>query len=239
VPFEESRLARILGLLAGRGEARLTTQLCDVSAEVMDMTGAGIMLMAGDSLRGAVCCSDDTSRSLSDLQALLGEGPGIDAEASGRPVFEPDLEGSDETRWFAFTPAAVDAGARAVFSYPLRVGAARLGSLDLYRDQPGSLDADQLRDATVMADVAARAVLLMQAGAPPGRLSADLEEGADLQLVVHQASGMVAVQLGVSLGEALVRLRAYAYGHECRLRDVAADVVDRRLRFDRDRDGNE
>jgi hypothetical protein len=33
---------------------------------------------------------------------------------------------------------------------------------------------------------------------------------------------------------ALVRLRAYAYAHDRRLRDVAADVVARRLRFEPD-----
>jgi hypothetical protein len=35
---------------------------------------------------------------------------------------------------------------------------------------------------------------------------------------------------------ALGRLRAYAYAHDRRLRDVAADVVARRLRFHPDTD---
>jgi hypothetical protein len=37
---------------------------------------------------------------------------------------------------------------------------------------------------------------------------------------------------------ALIRLRAYAYAHDRRLRDVASDVVARRLRFDPDPDGD-
>jgi hypothetical protein len=45
---------------------------------------------------------------------------------------------------------------------------------------------------------------------------------------------MVAAQLDVSLAEALVRLRAHAFGHDRRLTDVAQDVVARKLRF---RDG--
>jgi hypothetical protein len=63
-------------------------------------------------------------------------------------------------------------------------------------------------------------------------LSIELEAGADFQYVVHQASGMIAVQLGVGVGEALVRLRAYAFANDRRLTEVAADVVGRRLRFD-------
>jgi hypothetical protein len=48
---------------------------------------------------------------------------------------------------------------------------------------------------------------------------------------VHQATGMLIVQLGVDAATALVRLRAYAYAHDRRLSEVAGDVVARRLRF--------
>jgi hypothetical protein len=82
-----------------------------------------------------------------------------------------------------------------------------------------------------MADIAAQSILALQAEAPPGQLAAELEVGADLHLVVHQASGMVSAQLGVGVGEALVRLRAYAFGHDLPLTEVARRVVDRALRF--------
>ncbi|HVM66008.1 MAG TPA: ANTAR domain-containing protein, partial [Acidimicrobiales bacterium] len=73
----------------------------------------------------------------------------------------------------------------------------------------------------------------------PGRLAAELEAGADFHYVVHQAAGMVAGQLGVSVGQALVRLRAYAFGSDRALRLVAEDVVDRTLRFDPGSDDEE
>jgi hypothetical protein len=111
------------------------------------------------------------------------------------------------------------------------VGAVRLGALNLYRDRPGPLTNEQYCDALALASVAARAVLAMQAGAPPGVLAAEFAQGANLRFVVHQASGMVAVQLGSSLGEAMVRLRAYAFANERLLDDVAAAVVRRELRF--------
>ena len=106
------------------------------------------------------------------------------------------------------------------------------GALNLYRDRPGPLNDEQHADALVMADVAAQAVLLLQADAPPGKLAAELEAGADFQYVVHQAAGMVAVQLDVSVGHALIRLRAYAFGNDRPLAEVARDVVARTLRFD-------
>ncbi len=83
-----------------------------------------------------------------------------------------------------------------------------------------------------MADLTAQTVLMMQADASPGVVSSELEAGANFQIVVHQAAGMVAVQLGTPVGEALVRLRAHAFANERSLTDVARDVVARELRFD-------
>lgn len=209
-----------------------TARLCRVCAEITTMTGAGIMLMDGDVPRGSLCTTDDVSALIERLQYDLGEGPCIDAYEFDRPVLEPDLADPVSPRWIAFTRPALAAGVRAVFGFPLRVGAVHLGALNLYRDRPGPLDAEQHADATVMADIAAQAVLLLQAGAPPGTLAAELEAGADFQYVVHQAAGMVAVQLNVTIGHALIRLRAHAFGNDRPLAEVAREVVTRELRFD-------
>jgi hypothetical protein len=179
-----------------------------------------------------VCTSDEVSALIEQLQDMLGEGPCVDAYHHDRPVLEPDLQHPKIHRWPAFSGPALDAGARAVFAFPLRIGAVRLGALNLYCQRTAPLTDDQHADALVMADVAAQALVLLQANAPLGRLAAALEEGADFQYVVHQAAGMVAVQLGVGVGEALVRLRAYAFGNNRRLPEVAKAVVAKRLRFD-------
>lgn len=227
------RRLRILALLVGPEAPELETKrLCEVCAEVTEMTGAGVMLMSGDVPRGPVCTSNQVSDRIEELQHQLGEGPSVDAYHHDRPVFEPDLANPRTPRWLAFTGPAIDAGVRAIFGFPLQVGAVRLGALNLYRDQPGPLTADQHADALVMADVAAQALLVMQADAPPGQVAASLEAGADFHYVAHQASGMVAAQLEVTVGQALTRLRAYAFGNDRTVNDVARDVVARRLRFD-------
>lgn len=196
------------------------------------MSGAGIMLMSGDVPHGSVCTSDNVSAVIEELQYALGEGPCVDAYRQGRPVFEADLAHPATPRWLAFAGPAVAAGAQAVFGFPLQVGAVRLGALNLYCDRPGSLNDEQHANALVMADVAAQAVVLLQAGAPPGKLAAELEAGADFHYVVHQAAGMIAAQLNIGVGQALVRLRAYAFGNDRRLAEVAEEVVARTLRFD-------
>jgi len=228
----DDRCLRILARLAPDigGEPK-STRLCDVGAEVTGMSGAGIMLMSGDTPRGSICSSNDVSALIEELQFSFGEGPCVDAYSHDRVVLEPNLSTPVEQRWLAFTTAALDAGVRAVFGFPLRVGAIRLGALNLYSDQAGPLTDDQHADALVMADIAAESVLAIQAGAPSGQLAPQLAAGGSFANIVHQASGMVAVQLDVSVRIALSRLRAYAFGNSQSLADVARNVVARRLQF--------
>ncbi|HUS20688.1 MAG TPA: GAF and ANTAR domain-containing protein [Aeromicrobium sp.] len=223
---------RLLALLLGPGGDVETKRLCDVCADVVGVTGAGIMLMSADIPRGSICTTDSVSALIEQLQFDLGEGPCIDAYCHDRPVLEPDLANPATPRWIAFSGPAAAAGARAVFGFPLQVGAARLGSLNLYRDRPGPLSDDQHADALLMADITAQALLLLQAEAPVGTVAAELEANAEFRYVVHQASGMVAAQLQITVGQAMVRLRAYAFGNDRPLTEVASDVVGRRLRFD-------
>lgn len=225
------RLELLERVLGGRSEFE-TRRLCGVCAEVTGATGAGIMLMSGDIPRGSVCTSDEVSALIEQLQYDLCEGPCVDAYTLERPVLEPDLVHPRSPRWPAFTDAAIAAGVRAMFGFPLQVGAIRLGALNLYADTPRPLTDVQHADALLLAGITAQAVLLLQADAPAGTLAAELEANANFQHVVHQASGMVAAQLDVSVGQALVRLRAHAFGNGRNLTDVARDVVDRRLRFD-------
>ena len=227
------RLLRILAKLSSESATEPEpARLCEICADVSLMTGAGITLMTADTQQGSVCSSNDVSALIEELQFTLGEGPSVDVHLEDRPVLEADLADPAVPRWLAFAPPAVAAGARAVFGFPLRVGGARLGALNLYRDRPGPMSDEQYADSLVLAGVAARAVLAMQAHGPPAALSTELEEGANFRFVVHQASGMVAEQSGVSVGEALARLRAYAFGHNVLLTEVAEAIVARTLRFD-------
>src|SRR3954454_9224966 len=223
-------------LVAPDATAFHTSRLCAVCAEITGLTGAGIMLMSGDVARGSLCTSDAVSAVIEQLQFDLGEGPCVDAYRDDRPVLEPDLADPGRVRWPAFTEPALAAGVRAVFGFPMQVGAARFGALNLYRDTPGKLTDEQHADALAMSSVASEIVLLLQAGAAPGKLAAELEAGADFQYVVHQAAGMIAAQLDVPVAEAFIRLRSYAFGNERRVVSVAEDVVNRVLRF---HDGDE
>ena len=226
------RQRRILAALSIGGAGASSARLCDASVDLVGVTGCGVMLMSGDMPRGSLCATDEVSHLIEDLQFELGEGPCVEACELDRVVLEPDLADPVVPRWFAFTPPAVQAGARALFAFPMRVGTVRLGAMNLYRDRPGPLSDDQHADALVMADVAAQWVLDVQATAAPEAVAEALERGADFHLAVHNAAGMVSVQLDISVTEALVRLRAYAFATGRLLGDIADEVVARRLRIE-------
>ena len=49
--------------------------------------------------------------------------------------------------------------------------------------------------------------------------------------MVHNAAGIVSVQQAISVTEALIRLRAFAFSSGRLLAEVAQDVVDHKLRL--------
>ncbi len=110
------------------------------------------------------------------------------------------------------------------------MGAIRVGVLDLYRDRPGPLDPEQLREARHHADAATALVLHLQSVAPTDALGATLVV-ADDRAEVHQATGVVSVQAGVTLPQALVLLRARAYAEDRPVWDLARAVLARTVNF--------
>lgn len=229
---ERQRWADSLAAITG-DKASQPRRICQLCVDFLDISGGGISIVTAAGNRGVVCATDDISACIEDLQFTLGEGPCVDAVHSGAPVLVPELDelvGVGPDRWPAFLQAATAAGVRASFAFPLRVGVPRVGVLDLYRDRPGELTAGQLGAALTAADVAA--VALIDLDTFPGT-SFDVEPaaGSTFDPQVHQATGMVQVQLGISTAEAFLALRARAFADGRPLAEIATDVVQRRLRL--------
>lgn len=214
--------------------AGLLSRLCSAAVESLDVFGAGVSMMTGDGVRGICAASDPHSETLEELQFTLGEGPCVDAYSSRRPVLVPVLADGAMTRWPVYAPTAHAKGVRAVFAFPLQVGAARLGVLDVFRDRTGDLTSAQIAQAVLLTEVAVAALLDQHERASEGSSPEYLDEGIEHRAELFQAQGMVMVQLGVGINAAIARMRAYAYAENRRVSDVARDIVARRLHFDPD-----
>lgn len=207
-------------------------RVCSATADALSARGAGIGVLGHDGQRFTAIGSDPVSEKLEDVQFLLGEGPCTEAVARRRPVLVPDLDTAAARRWPGYVPAMREHDIRAVFAFPLQVGAGCLGALDVFRSAPGSLTPQQLRRALLFADTAMSILLDAQ-----DKAEDDTVGGFEDQIVhdatLFQAQGMVMAQLGVSITEAMVRIRAHTFAENLNVLDVATDIVHGRLRLDR------
>ena len=228
------RLIQILELMAQwKRDGREPNTLCATAAEIIGVKGASIVLVSsGGKLHLPV--RELSHLNQADRDRVDGWGGTVRRRmryqqlcGCARPPRHPrrTLAGLR-----ANSPAS--AGARAVFGFPIRIGAFRLGALCLHHDRPGTLTDVQTSDSHLMASVVSRAVLAMQSGAPPDMIAAELEQEATLDFAVHQAAGMVAVQGSMSIGDALSTLRAHAFATNAPTSVVARRVIARETHLD-------
>lgn len=224
-------LSGIVSALSALPGDQVETHLCGACCELLSVSGAAVTVTA-DGVPGLLCSSDATAAGLEDLQATLGEGPSVDARHLGMPVGEPRLAAPRHPRWLAFLEPAAAGGAAAIFAFPMRVGAVQVGVLTLYQRDCGALSEDQHSAALLIADVLTHTILAIQAKAPPGVVADTLRLFTGHGAEVHQAAGMIAARLEMSVGKALVVLRARAYGADRTLADTAREIVAGRLSID-------
>jgi hypothetical protein len=218
-----TRVAEILRMAWGEtvDGVDLVASLAALCVRSLPVSGVGVALMTDQGPAGTVTATDGAAKELEELQFTLGEGPCVDASRTGRPVLQPDLAATAPLRWPGFAGGALQAGVRAVFAFPLRVGAIRVGVLDLYRDRPGALSPGELSETLSFADAVTLVLLDAQSASAAAGPFPVLDDRAE----VHQATGVVSVQAAVGLAEALVLLRARAFADQQPLGELARDVL--------------
>jgi hypothetical protein len=232
---EDDRRARVMAAVTGpdstAGAGELAERLCRFAVDEMALSGCAVVLISEAESASVLAGAGRHARTVTGLQMELGEGPCLQAHASGNPVLLPDLAAEPANRWPAFAAAALAAGVHAEFSLPLIAGPGGIGTFDLCRDRPGMLSDEHLADALVAADIARDAVLYQPAAGGPGLAELLAAAGAD-RIVIHQATGMIAARLDDTVANALARLRGAAFASGRPVYDIARDVVERRVRFD-------
>ena len=229
-------LEKAVGSATGGGSS--ADRLCVACVAVLPIDGAALSITHDSSTRGTFGASGDLSRRLDELQFTYGEGPCLDTVRDGLPVLVPDLRDPTETRWPAYSAAALDLGVRAVYALPVAVDSAQGAALDLYRLTPGSMSSADLAGGLHAAELAALPLFALLAD----EVDWAAGEGADgwsapafLQRVeVYQATGMIMGQLAVGPAEALLRLRGYAYSKGMTATEVAWQIIERRLTLEPD-----
>jgi len=203
----------------------LLTTLSDRCLEVLDVSAAGIMLVAPEGDLRVMTSSSEVMRVVELFELQSQEGPCLDCYRTGRPVVNQDLSVVN-SRWPRFAPVALEAGYRAADAIPLRLRSNIIGALNLFRSEPGSLTEDDVVVAQALADVATIAILQHRASEQAQVVNDQLNQALNSRIIIEQAKGMIAEQGGLDMQEAFSRLRRHARSSNLRLVDVATEVVE-------------
>jgi hypothetical protein len=206
------------------------TSLCSPFLVVLPVEGAAVSTLGAPIGSETVCATDAQAARLDEVQFDLGEGPCWEAKFTRRPVLTADMRGDSHDAWPVFAEAISNDDIGALYTFPLLVGPLSFGAVDLYSRSAGRLNESQIAYATGLAENAARQVLQWALSVRETHTEdADDTQSEYSRRVVHQATGMVIAQLDVSAADALLILRGHAFAHARPVREIAVDLVERRL----------
>lgn len=190
---------------------------------IVDVAGAGIMLRDDAGNLRFTSTSDARLAALESLQIELGEGPCLLACEEGRVVIARDLRADD--RFPLFGPKAVAAGMAAVYSFPMAIDGQIIGAANLYRDEPGELDAAQIEIGQTLAHVATTYLLHARDLEQRELITSQLQQALNSRAVIEQAKGFVAHALGCTVTEAFELIRRYARNHQAKVRVASERLI--------------
>jgi GAF domain-containing protein len=202
----------------------LLTLLTDRCVEVLDVSAAGLMLVAPEGDLRVVASSSEEMRVVELFELQSEEGPCPDCYRTGEPVLNQNLA-TDNGRWPRFAPFALEAGFRSVHALPMRLRGVTIGALNLFRADEGPLEEADVVAAQALADVATIAILQHRAVIQTHIVNEQLNHALNSRIMIEQAKGMLAERVGLDMQDAFWWLRNHARNHNLLLVDVAQSVI--------------
>lgn len=202
------------------GTAALLQRLCRAAADGLSLPGGALHLVNNDGAPGLAASSDAVTARVADLTFTTGDGPSTEAIRLRRPVLVADVADGPR-RWPGFTQVARENGVRAFFCFPIQLGGLVLGVLQLHDVEPHPLSAGDVELAVSFTRLAADTLLGERAAGADRTWDTLLDHRAE----IHQAQGMVMVDLGIDLAEALLRMRAHAFSQGLAMIDLARAII--------------
>ena len=215
-------------LVDGYDVVELLVRLTARSAELLDVASAGLLLADPRGGLHLAAASSERTHDLEMLQLQADEGPCLDCYHTGQAVIVPDLT-AERQRWPQFTAAAAELGYASVHAVPMRLRDNVLGTLGLFGNDPGRLEADDLALAQALVHVASVAIVNEKSAADRDIVNSQLQHALTSSIVLEQAKGVLAYVGDLDMDSAFAVLRRYARDRGERLSDVAGRIVHREL----------
>ncbi len=212
-------------LVADYDVVELAQQLVDTSMALLPVAAGGIMIGDAKGELHVFASSSEQTRLLELLQVEADMGPCLQAYRTGKAVFVEDLTVGPD-RWPAFAERATGYKFRSMTALPLRLRDERVGALNLFRAETGSLSPTDIAVGQALADVAAIGILHQRIVTRSELVNQQLQTALNTRVVIEQAKGVLAERGAVDMDGAFTLMRNYARRTQQRLADVAHGVVD-------------
>lgn len=199
--------------------------LVDRCGAILDVRTGGVLV---EGSRGVLQLAAATSAIMNELEQLeidAREGPCLEAYETGEQVVCGDLRETTD-RWPTIAPKALEMGLLSVYALPVRLRDDRIGALNLYREQTGVFDDEEIRLAQAFADVAAIGILQARRVADAEERSVQLQGALDTRVIIEQAKGAVAERYGVTPTQAFAAIRSVARSSNRKVSAVCQEIVD-------------
>ncbi|WIB77001.1 ANTAR domain-containing protein [Curtobacterium sp. MCPF17_002] len=211
---------------------------------VLPIAAAVVSTLGGVFGSAVVDASDPSAAAADEQQVTLGEGPGWSALRHRSAVTVYDLSTATAEEWPTALTMLRHTDWSGLLSFSLFVGPLDIGAVTLYLSGPapdvsgagpetsggGPFSPAQMSEATRLAGHTAQRILAgavreMAAGSTPAVSSVMQPSGRR----IHQATGMVSAQFGVTVEDALLVMHARAFADDQPLHTLAEAILERRL----------
>lgn len=186
---------------------------------------ASVTVLDDKNQPGTIAGTNEETYELDSRQYELTDGPCLDA-ARRQVVNRWNLDEAEQ-RFPDFTSLAKEMGLRSYLSAGLALAGRRLGALNLSsRDSDGfsQLDEDLITLFTVPA---AAAIVVADRYADARDLAGQLEQALQSRAVIDRAIGIIMAESRCPADEAFATLSRASNNRNMKLRDLAAEIVDR------------
>lgn len=218
----ETMAARLGKWITDPDEHAARPRLVTVAADMLGTPSVAGGLRGAGRTAARTSASDATARAAWEAEAAMGQGPATHAFCTRKPCAASGQNLAN--RWPLFAHAVAGLGVGSVVAAPL---GARLGVVCAYYRDPLISEIAALAVAGHVAAALTRVTLRSAQDLGPDLIASPGDHGA-----VHQATGMISVQVGCGVDEASLLLAARAYADGRSLAAMATDVISGAVRFD-------
>jgi len=200
-------------------------QVADTATMALHADMAGLTLLYPDGKARTAVSTSEVATTVDQAQYDSDRGPCLEAFRTKTRLGVADTATDD--RWPEFAEAARRVGVRSSLSLPLVVADEGIGALNLYSSRRDHFASEEIDDGDLYASQAAVALANAQAYWEQATLAENLATAMESRATIEQAKGIIMATTQCGADEAFTLLRQQSQYENRKLRDVAAEIVER------------